>query len=100
MQCISVQSNDSKTFEIIQAFQLCLSNKMSCHSSNFVTLFIGTRFAPIYDFQFCSSLTSKTLQNKKYHRIGKDIANHIVNFNSYKLCLSDILVFDGQEYWT
>ena len=30
--------------------------------------------------------------------IGKEIANHIVNFNSYKLCLSD--TFDGQEYWT
>ena len=45
-------------------------------------------------FPFCSSLISKTLQ--KYHRIGKYIANHIVNFNSYKLCLSDI--FDGQEY--
>ena len=68
---------------------------MSCHSSNFVTLLIGARFAP--SVPFCSSLTSKTLQ--KYHRRGKNIANHIiVNFNSYKLCLSDI--FDGQEYWT
>ena len=70
---------------------------MSCHSSNLVTLFIGTRFEPSVPF---SILFKSNIQ--KYHKIGKNIANNIVNFNSYKLCLCDIFflsdIFDGQEY--
>ena len=96
MQCIAVQSNNSKTFKIIQAFQLCVLNK------NELSFFKLCYF--VYKYKICTQCTiflflsvTKTLRYKSI-RIEKEIANHIVNFNSYKLCLSDI--FDGQAYWS
>ena len=75
--------------QLIFWIPISLQNFWKCHHGGCVLYFITLVRLVTSSRAFCSECIL-------YHRLGKDIPNHIVNFNSYKLCLSDI--FDGQEY--
>ena len=63
-----------KHLKLYKLFSCVCSIKMSCHSSNFVTLFIDTRFAPSVPFSvlFKSNLqdiTKVSLDRKRYYKL-------------------------------